>query len=102
MDLTVSDPAELGALGEWLRSTPGVRAERRSGTPGPGEQGVLDYLTVIASSTVLATAIQVLPAFLKARRPGLTVVTKVNGEDVTIRADNADEVLPILERLLES
>lgn len=100
IDFAVSDPAELRALGDWFRGAPGARVERRVGVPGHGEQGALDYLTVIAGSTVLSTVIQLIPVFLKARRPGLTITTTVGGEDFTIRADNADEVLPVLERLL--
>lgn len=101
IELTVSDPAELRSLGDWLRSVPGLRVARESGSPAAGEQGALDYLELLAGSSVLVAAVRMIPDFLRARRAGLTVTVTRRGEKLTIRADDAEDVLPVLERMIE-
>jgi membrane-associated two-gene conflict system component 1 (EACC1) len=70
------------------------------GQPGPGEQGALDALTLVADSTVVAAVINVLPEFLRSRKKSLSITATVNGKRVTVTAANVDEVMPILDRLL--
>lgn len=98
--LSVSDPTQLQSLKDWLRGQ-GVSVAQSPGVPGPGEQGVLDALTVLAGSSGLVAAVRVLPEFLRSRRSGLRIETTVNGERFTLDATNVEQVLPILERLLK-
>lgn len=101
-DVVVSDQSELRALREWLHATPGVRVVQQSGAPGAGEQGALDYLSVIASSAGLVAAIRVLPEFLRSRRSTIVVQMKLRGEDISVTAENVDDVMPLLERLVDA
>ncbi|WP_255947934.1 effector-associated constant component EACC1 [Streptomyces odontomachi] len=103
VELAVSRHGELNSLRTYLdlAAIPGVDVRRVSGTPGPGEQGASDALTVLATSTGLVTAIRVLPQFLRARRSDLSVTVTVRGKKLTVDARNVEEVMPILERLID-
>ena len=98
--LAVSDQAQLSSLRDWLRGTPGVAVSVVPGTPGVGEQGALDVLSVVAGSSGLVAAIKVLPEFIRSRRSSFRIETTVRGEKLILDATNVDEVLPILDRLL--
>jgi membrane-associated two-gene conflict system component 1 (EACC1) len=100
VELAVSDPAQLSSLRDWLRGQPDVSVAVTPGTPGPGEQGALDVLTVLAGSSGLVAAIKVLPEFIRSRRSGFRIEATVRGEKLVLDATNVDEVLPVLERLL--
>jgi hypothetical protein len=102
LELSVSDQAQLGSLQQVLNLTQEVNAIRVAGKPGPGEQGALDVLTVLAGSSGLVAAIKVLPEFLRSRRTGLSIAMTVRGEPFILTADNIAEVMPILERLLDA
>lgn len=102
MQLEVSDQLQLKPLTNWLRGIPDLRVTRGSGTLGPGEQGAWDFLIVLASgSGVLGTAIMTLPEFIRSRRSGFTIRIKTKGKEVTLTADNVDETMPVLGRLLD-
>lgn len=100
--LSVSDQSQLGSLQEFLRMAPGVRVIRVPGEPVAGEQGALDVLTVLAGSSGLVAAVKVLPEFLRSRRTGLSITMTVRGTPFTLTATNADEIMPILDRLLDA
>jgi hypothetical protein len=102
IEVSLSDPAQLTALREWLRAMPEVGVSQLPGTPGIGEQGALDYLALLGSSGSLIAAIKILPEFLRSRRSGLSVTMKLRGEDFTIDVTNVDDVMPVLERLLDA
>lgn len=100
--LSVSDQAELRPLREWLSGAPEVDVRQEAGVSAPGEQGVLDYVTVLAGSGGLIAAIRMLPAFLRARRPELTVTMKVRDKEFRVDAKNVDDVLPVVEKLIDA
>ncbi|MFE2105040.1 hypothetical protein ACFXAF_04060 [Kitasatospora sp. NPDC059463] len=101
IDIVLSDPSQLSALERWLTHGPAeVEVARRPGVPGPGEQGVLDVLTVLGGASGIVAAIRVLPDFIRSRRSGLRVEIVRDGRTVTLHAENVDEVMPLLERLL--
>ncbi len=101
-ELTVSDPSQLGSLQELLKwAVPDARVSRAAAMPSLGEQGALDVLVVLASSSGLVAAIKVLPEFLRSRKTGLSITATVKGEPFTITATNVNEVMPILEKLLD-
>ena len=100
--LAVSDQAQLPALRDWLRGQPEVKVRVNAGMPGPGEQGALDVLTLLAGSSGLVAAIKVLPEFIRSRRSGFRIETTVKGEKFVLEADNVQDMLPtILDRLLD-
>ncbi|WLQ40725.1 hypothetical protein P8A22_12475 [Streptomyces laculatispora] len=103
VELAVHPQGELGSLRTWLTLAlpPGVEVRRTPGTPGPGEQGAFDVLSVLAASTGLVTVIKILPQYLRAKRSDISVTVSVRGKKVTVDATNVEEVMPILERLLD-
>ena len=102
VEMVVSDRSQFGPLETFLSwAAPGVRASRIAGQPAAGEQGALDVLVVLASSSGLLAALRVLPEFLRSRKTGLSITTTVKGKPFTITATNVDEVMPILEKLLD-
>jgi Effector Associated Constant Component 1 len=104
VELTVSDPSQLGPLQSYLKwaAPAAVGLSRIGGAPGTGEQGALDVLVLLASSTGVVAAIKVLPEFIKARKTGLSITATVKGKPLKITATNVDEVIPILERILDA
>jgi Effector Associated Constant Component 1 len=101
-ELSVSDYSQLGSLADYLRlAVPGVRVTRSAGRPGPGEQGVVDVLMIAADSSVLVAAVKVLPEFVRSRKKGVSVTLTVKGKRLTVTADNAEEVMPVIDRFLD-
>jgi hypothetical protein len=120
LQLSVSDPAQLSPLRDWLRGLPGVRVSVDLGiatgfrvsvdlgiaTPGDqgavelGDQGAVEWLTIFASSSGLVAAIRTLPDFLRSRRPNVRIEATYQENPFVIDATNIDDMLPILERLI--
>jgi hypothetical protein len=102
IDFSVSDPAELSSLENWLDWVSGIKVVRNSGRPGAGELGAMDSLTVIAGSgNSLVAALKVIPEFLRSRKPDLSVTVTVRGQDFPLDVANVDSTLPILENMLD-
>ena len=101
VEMTVSDQGELRSLREWLASTAGAEVLQGAGVPRSGEQGALDCLVLLGSSTSLVAAIRVLPPFLRSRRSSIAITVTAHDRRVTVDAHNVDQVMPILERLLD-
>jgi Effector Associated Constant Component 1 len=101
-ELSVSDYSQLGSLADYLRLTaPDARLTRSPGQPGPGEQGALDVLMILADSSVLAAAIKMLPEFLRSRKTSMSITVTAKGKRLTITAANADEMMPVIDRFLD-
>jgi hypothetical protein len=102
-ELWVSDHAQIGSLADYLHlAVPGVQVTRSPGCAGPGEQGALDVLLLAADSSVLVAVVNVLPQFLRSRKTAATVTVTVGSKRLTVTADNAEEVISIVERFLDS
>jgi Effector Associated Constant Component 1 len=101
IELVVSDPSQVLSLRDWLRGQPGVTVATRPGVPGSGELGVLEVVTVVASSSGLVAAIRTLPDFIRARRAGVRIEATIRGHRVTLEATNVDDVMPIVEKMLD-
>jgi len=101
-ELSVSDYSQLNSLVDYLRlAVPGVQVTRSPGSPGRGEQGALDVLMIAADSSVLVAVVNVLPAFPRSRKAGLSVTVTAKGKKLTVTAENAEEMLPVLDRFLD-
>ncbi|MER5596437.1 hypothetical protein [Streptomyces sp. NPDC002265] len=100
LELTLSDPAQLWGLRDWLRAQDGITVRVIPTSPAPGELGTADVLAVLAGSSALAAAVRTLPDFLRSRRSNLRVQITVDGKQVEIELENTDRALEILERLL--
>lgn len=99
ISVAVSDPAQLAALREWLRQTPAT-VRITPGTPGAGELGAADLISVLAGSSGLVAAVRMLPDFVRSRRSNFRIETTIRGEKFVIDATNAHDVLPVIEKLL--
>jgi hypothetical protein len=100
ISLAVSDPSQLASLRLWLREIPQVTVGITSGQPGPGEQGAVDVLTILASAPALIAAIKMLPEFIRSRRSGFRIETTVRGKKFVLDATNSEDLLAVLERFL--
>ena len=103
VELAVSDYSQIGVLADYLRlMAPHARVTRSPGRAGQGELGTLDVLMVLADSSVLMAVVNALPEFLRSRKRGVSITVKTKkGKQLTLTADNADEVMPILDRFLD-
>jgi Effector Associated Constant Component 1 len=103
VELSVSDHSQLGSLQQFLNLTLGFSVVRVPGEPGAGEQGTLDVLAILAGGgSSLVAVVKVLPEFLRSRRTDLSIMMTVRGKPFTLTATNAEEVIPLLERLLDA
>ena len=97
---------EITDLWDWLRNERDLagRAQALQRPPGEGELGgVLDTLAVaLGSGGAGAVLARSLTAWLRTRRPNVTVTVKTKTGTVTVDAQNvaSGDVLPMLERVL--
>lgn len=101
IELGVSDLSQLPLLRDWLRAQSGVNVAVTHTAPGPGEQGTIDVLTVLASSSGLVAVIKTLPDFIRSRRSDFRLETTIRGEKLVLDATNVEDVAVLLERLLQ-
>jgi hypothetical protein len=103
-ELSVSDYTQLGSLVEYLDlAAPTIHVARSAGCAGPGEQGALDVLSIVADSSVLVAVIKVLPEFLRSRKPGVTVTVTVKSKrrQVTVTAEDFGDVQSVIDKLFD-
>jgi len=101
--LTMSDQSQLGALRDFLSlAIPSIHVSQIAGRPAPGEQGALDFLEVLASSSAIFTMVKILPEFIRSRKTALSVTVTTEGKSVTVTATNIDDVLPVLEQIRDA
>jgi hypothetical protein len=103
-ELSVSDYGQLSALAEYLHlAVPAVRVARGAGHAGPGEQGALDVLMIAADSSVLVTVVNVLPEFLRSRKPGVTVTVTVTGKrrQLTVTSKDREDARQTIEKFFD-
>ncbi|MFE7563956.1 hypothetical protein [Kitasatospora sp. NPDC057500] len=101
IELSASDPSQLTSLERWLNDGPaGFEVARLTGTAGPGEQGALDVLAVLGGTSGIVAALRILPDFIRSRRKHFHIEIVHEGRTIVLDAENVDEVLPVLERLL--
>ncbi|MET8051538.1 hypothetical protein ABZU75_28445 [Streptosporangium sp. NPDC005286] len=102
VEIAVSDLSELRSLRGWLERVPDVQVEQVAGIPGPGEQGAVDVLVLlVGSSGMLAVAIRTLPEFIRSRRSTLALTLKTGDKEVTLSADNINQVMPVIEKFFD-
>jgi hypothetical protein len=56
---------------------------------------------IAADSSVLVTVVKVLPEFLRSRKKGMSVTVTVKGKRLTVTGENAEEVMPVIDRFLD-
>jgi Effector Associated Constant Component 1 len=103
-ELSVSDHGQIGPLADYLHlAVPGVRVTRSPGRAGHREQGALDVLMIVADSSVLVALVNVLPQFLRSRKPGLSVTVTVEGnrKQLTVTAEDARDAAAVVREFLD-
>ncbi|MEU2248301.1 hypothetical protein [Streptomyces sp. NPDC019224] len=104
VELTVSEPADVGPLFRRLQPVRDAKVVRKRSGPAEGKLGVAETLQLLVpSSAVLAVAIRTLPVFIRSRRSSVTVTMKRGNRSATVTADNlADpqQVIEMADRLL--
>lgn len=99
--LLVSEQAELRSLREHLSRNSLLAVQQRAGTPGPGEQGVWDFLQVTAATGgVMVAAIRTLPDFIRSRRTDVSLTVTTDDREIVITATNAEDALRLMEKAL--
>jgi hypothetical protein len=103
VELSLSEYRQLGSLEDYLYlAAPDIWVTRTPGRAGPGEQGALDVLNVLADSTVLVALVKVLPEFLRSRKPGMSIAMELPGKRLTVTADNAEDVIAVIDKFLDA
>lgn len=96
--LTVSQPADVGALYRRLSTISDASVTRRRTGPDEGELGVVEVLQLLVpSAAVLTVAIRTLPAFIKSRRSSVTVTLTRGERSATVTVDNSNDPQAVLE-----
>ncbi|MDF6018819.1 hypothetical protein [Streptomyces sp. JH34] len=96
--LSVSEPADVGALYRRLSPLAGLEVSRMRSRPGEGQLGVVEVLQLLVpSAAVLTVAIRTLPAFIKSRRSSVTVTLTRGKRSVTVTVENSDDPQTVLE-----
>lgn len=102
VEISVSDPAEVGSLHKHLSRIPQLDVTQCSAAPRPGELGAWDFLQVTAASGgALVVAIKTIPEFIRSRRTDVSVTLKNGDQEIAITAANADDALRLVERALD-
>ena len=101
-EIQISDPGELSSLQRWLSRSPGLTVERAAAAPEPGQQGVWDFLGVLAGGGgVLAIAIKTLPEFIRSRRSDVTITLRTKNRVFTMTSTNVEAVVPAILKALD-
>jgi hypothetical protein len=102
-ELRVSEYAQLSALKEFLRQAAGdAEIAWSSSEPTTDELGALDWVTVLASSSVLAGVLAAVPRFLATRKPSLSVKIRIRDISIEISgASSVDEFEQILNKVFD-
>lgn len=98
--LSVSDQSQLSSLVSWVEATQLVQVQRTSGTPGAGQQGALDSLTLRGGSEALAAALKLLPDFMRAKRADFTMTATMDGAAYFLDLKNVTDITETLQRNL--
>lgn len=100
--ITVSDRAELRSLRKWLEDVEEVRVDLASGTAAAGELGLGDFLVMAGSSTGLVAAVNVLPAYIKSRRPGIVLSVEYKDLKLKVDAQNVEDCAQTMRSAVEA
>jgi xanthine dehydrogenase iron-sulfur cluster and FAD-binding subunit A len=99
---------EMASLWSWLRTQRELMGAVRGVREGPGETdlgGAVDVLVMtLGTGGAGAVLAQSLTAWLRTRKPTVSITVKTKSGTTTINASNidADDVMPLLDRTLNA
>ncbi len=102
VELSTAFPEDFDALYAELRGIGGLTVTAVPPPPQPGEQGaIVDLLTVACSSGALTVFLEIVRSLVGSRGPGFVLKVRRGKDRVEITAKNADEVLPLVAKMLD-
>jgi len=101
VEVSTASAEDFDALYAELRGISGLTVTAAPAPAEPGEQGsIVDLLTVACSGGALTVFLEIIRALVSSRGPGLTRKIRRGKDRVEITAENADEVLPLIAKML--
>lgn len=101
VEFSADDPEDLESLYAELRGVPGIEVETSPAPIAAGDQGsVLELLTVACSSGAMTVVLQIVKALVESRGPKFRLKIRRGKDRLEVTADNIDEVLPQVKKLL--
>ena len=102
VEFSTQDIDDLDVLYQELRGTPGLVVEPVQAPMVEGEQGsALDLLTVACSGGAVTALLQLVKSVVESRGPKFSLKVRRGKDRLEINADNVEEILPLLKRLLD-
>lgn len=102
LEFSAGGPDDFDALYAELRGVSGLTVEAVAAPAQAGEQGaIVDLLTVACSSGALTAVLQIIKSLVDSRGPGFVLKVRRGKDRLEITADNAEEVLPLIEKMLD-
>jgi Effector Associated Constant Component 1 len=102
VELSAAFPEDFDALYSELRGVSGLTVSAVPAPAEPGEQGsIVDLLTVACSGGALTVFLEIIRSLAASRGPGFVLKVRRGKDRLEITAENADEVLPLIAKLLD-
>lgn len=102
VELTASNPDDIDEVYAELRGVPGIRMTAMPAPTAPGEQvAALDVLMVALSSGAVTAFLQIIKVLAESRGPKFSLKIRQGKNKLEVTADNVDEVIPVLRRLID-
>jgi hypothetical protein len=102
VELRAASPEDFDALYTELQGVSGLTVTPVPAPAGPGEQGsIVDLLTVACSGGALTVFLEIVRSLVGSRGPGFVLKVRRGKDRLEITAENADEVLPLIAKMLD-
>jgi hypothetical protein len=102
VELTADSPDDIDEVYSGLRGVPGITVTAASAPVEPGAQGAaLDILMVALSSGAITAFLQIIKVLAESRGPNFSLKIRQGKNKLEVTADNVDEVLPVIRRVLD-
>jgi membrane-associated two-gene conflict system component 1 (EACC1) len=102
IELAAASPDDFDELYAELRGVSGLTVTAVPVVTEPGEQGsIIDLLTVACSGGALTVFLEIIRSLVRSRGPGFELKVRRGKDRLEITAENADEVLPLIAKMLD-
>jgi Effector Associated Constant Component 1 len=102
VELAAASAEDFDALYAELRGVSGLTVTAVPVSAEPGEQGsIVDLLTVACSGGALTVFLEIIRSLVGSRGPGFVLKVRRGKDRLEITAENADEVLPLIAKMLD-
>jgi hypothetical protein len=101
LEFELSQASAISSFERWIDDTPMTQVRRVARPPSLHEQGAVDILAAVASSSSIVALIRILPEFIRSRRSNVNVTIRVGDREATIGIENVKDAPAIIASLLE-